>query len=331
MGKTLVTGATGFVGAALVRQLIRQGDDVRITVRKTSNTVNIEGIAVEMVEADICRPDSIREAMKGCTHLYHVAGLYRTWMRDYGMLTRVNIEGTENVMNAALQSGIQKVVHTSSIGALGVRADGKPSDEHTAFNLYHLKLPYEQSKYESENVALSYADRGLPVVVVRPALVMGEGDIYPTPSGKLVLDILKKRIPSYFDGGIDVVDVDDVAAGHRLAMEKGTAGESYNIGCIGNFTSLKDLFSAIAEAGNVSPPRFRVPKAGARVWAGALTMISDYITHIEPVASPANIRALALKRKVDFRKAVTGLGIPQTPLSEVVRKTVSWYHRMGYV
>ncbi len=331
MGTVLVTGATGFVGSAVVKKLLKTGAPVRITVRQSSSRKNIENLNVEEVEADIRDRQSVKKALQGVTHLYHVAGLYRTWMRDYDMLHSVNVEGTRSVLDAAQEAGVRKVVHTSSIAALGIRDDGEKSDEHTAFNLHHARLPYEQSKYESEQVAFEYGRRGLPVVVVRPALVMGENDIYPTPSGKLVLDVLRRRIPSYFEGGIDVVDVDDVAEGHIHAMQHGTPGESYNLGCRDNFTTMKDLIDRIAVAGRVRPPGLKVPVAMALLWAGLLTLVADCITHREPVATPSNIRALSLKKRVDFSKAVRELSLPQTPLDEVIEKTVKFYQQEGYV
>ncbi len=329
--KVLVTGATGFVGSALVRKLLQQGETVRIIVRDDSNTSNIDGLHIERVKGDILDKGSIKRALVGCSSLYHVAGLYRSWMHDYGMLYRVNVVGTRNVLEAALQAGLQKVVHTGSIAALGIRDDGRPSDENTPFNLSHLKLPYEVSKYESEQAAFELFRKGLPVVVVRPALVMGEGDVYPTPSGKLVLDILRGTVPSYFDGGIDVVDVADVAAGHIRAMQMGQEGESYNLGCQGNFTTMKELFVLIAQCGGVRPPGIRVPVFMALAWAYMLTAVADHITHREPVATPANIRALALKKQVDFSRARTELNIPQTPLQTIVEKTIAWYRSKKYV
>ena len=330
MDKVLVTGATGFVGAALVRELLHDGYDVRITVRKTSRTENINGLPVERVQADVENLDEMRRACRGCKQVYHVAGVYRTWMRDYGMLHRVNVEGTRNVLAAACDEGVEKVVYTSSIAALGIRSDGLPSDEQTPFNLHHLKLPYEESKFYAEQVAWEFFRQGLPLVVVRPALVMGEGDIYPTPSGRLVLDVLRGKVPCYFDGGIDVVDVRDVARGHILAMEHGIPGESYNLGNNGNFATLHELTHIIAFAGRVRPPLLRVPKWCALLWAHSLTFISDYVTRREPIATPASIRILALKRRVDFSKAQRELHVPQTPLNDVIYRTVRWYQNAGY-
>jgi dihydroflavonol-4-reductase len=330
MEKILVTGATGFVGAALVKQLLRQGRQIRITVRADSDRKNIQGLPLEMVQADIRNCNELTRAMDGCEQVYHVAGLYRSWMRDYDLLRQINVEGTRNVLAAALSAGVRKVVHTSSIAALGMPSDGSPADESAAFNLHHLKLPYEQSKYEAELVVREFIQKGLAVVTVRPAMVMGPGDLYPTPSGKMVLDVLHRRVPSYFEGGIDIVDVDDVAAGHILAMEKAQSGDSFNLGCQGNFALMGDLFRLIARIGGVSAPFIKMSVPITMAYAYAVTFVADYMTHREPMATPANIRILALKRKVDFSKAVRVLGIPQTPLHEVVTRTIDWYKKESY-
>ncbi len=330
MEKILITGATGFVGAALVRKLLLQGRNIRITVRSESVHKNISGLPLEHVQADIRSRDDLDRAMDGCSQVYHVAGLYRSWMRDYAMLRQINVEGTRNVLEAARAAGVKKIVHTSSIAALGMTADGSPADENTAFNLQHLMLPYEQSKYEAELVVREYLNKGLPVVIVRPALVMGPGDFYPTPSGKIVLDMLHGRVPCYFDGGIDIVDVDDVAEGHILAMELAEPGETFNLGCQGNFTAMGDLFRLIARIGGVSAPFLRMPVSLTLGYARTLTFIADYITHREPLATPANIRILALKRRVDFSKALRVLGIPQTRIQDVVARTIDWYKKEGY-
>lgn len=330
MEKILVTGAPGFVGAALVRQLLRQGCDIRITVRSESDLKNVSGLPLEHVQADIRSRDDLKHAMDSCSQVYHVAGLYRSWMRDYDMLRQINVQGTRNVLEAALAAGVKKVVHTSSIAALGMPADGSPADENIAFNLQHLMLPYEQSKYEAELVVREYLNKGLPVVIVRPAMVMGPGDLYPTPSGKIVLDMLNNRVPCYFDGGIDIVDVDDVAAGHMLAMEHAEPGETFNLGCQGNFTDMGDLFQLIARLGGVHAPFLKMPVTCTLIYARMLTCIADYITHREPLATPANIRILALKRRVDFSKAVRVLGVPQTRLYDIVKRTINWYKKEGY-
>jgi dihydroflavonol-4-reductase len=328
--KTLVTGGNGFVGSAIVRKLTQRGEEVRVTVRQGSNTKNIDGLKVERVYADVREGAAIKNALRGCQRLYHTAALYKTWLRDESELSKVNVEGTRNVLGEALKAGVKKVVLTSSIAALGVTPDGKPSDEKVAFNLWHTKLPYELSKYEGEKVAWDFFKRGLPLVVVRPSLVLGERDIYPTPSGKMVLDILNKKYLTYLDGGINVVDVHDVATGHLLAMEKGRVGESYNLGNNDNNVSLKELFSLIAESGGISPPRFKAPYPVVMALSYANLFISNHLTHRPPFLNPGSLQVLHLFKKMDSAKAINELGLPQTPLRETIGKTVAWYKENGY-
>ena len=228
--KTLITGGNGFVGSALAGKLVERGEEVRVTVRQGSNTRNIDGLPVEKVHADVRDERAVHEALKGCQRLYHTAGLYKVWLRDEKELHEVNVAGTRIVMREALRQGVEKIVLTSSVAALGIRENGLPSDESVRFNLWGTMLPYEVSKYESEETARALIEQGLPLVVVRPSLVLGERDFYPTPSGKLVLDVLHGRYHFYLEGGINLVDINDVVAGHLLAMEKGRVGESYNLG-----------------------------------------------------------------------------------------------------
>ena len=328
--KTLITGGNGFVGSSLTRELIARGEEVWVTVRQGSNTRNIDDLKVEKVSADIRDSVAIRKALDGCQRLYHTAGLYKTWLKDERELYQVNVEGTRTVLSEAQRAGIEKVVFTSSIAALGITEDGKPSDEKVAFNLWDTKLPYEFSKYEGEKVAWEFSKRGLPLVVVRPSLVLGERDIYPTPSGGMVLDILNKRHLAYLNGGTNVVDVHDVAIGHILAMGKGKVGKSYNLGNNHNNISLKDLFALIAEIGGVSPPRFKIPYTAALPLSYACLFIANRITHKPPLLTPGGIQVLHLFKKMDSTKAIKELGLPQTPLRETIRRTVDWYRENGY-
>ena len=329
--KTLVTGGNGFIGSAIVRKLTARGEEVRVTVRQESNTKNIDDLKVERVYTDIRDGAAIQNALKGCQRLYHTAALYKTWLRDESELHQVNVEGTRTVLGEALKAGVEKVVLTSSIAALGVTPDGKPADEKVAFNLWHAKLPYEISKYEGEKIAWDFLKRGLPLVVVRPSVVLGERDLYPTPSGKMVLDILNKKYLAYLDGGTNVVDVQDVATGHILAMEKGRIGESYNLGNNGNNLSLKELFSLIAEIGGVSPPRLKIAYPVVMAFSYASLFTAHYITHRPPLFTPSFIYILHLFKKIDSSKALKELGLPQTPLRETIRRTVTWYKENGYL
>jgi dihydroflavonol-4-reductase len=327
---TLITGGNGFVGSALAKKLVEQGEDVRLTIRQQSNTSTIEELPVEKVYADVRDEQAIANALKGCRKLYHTAALYKVWLPDEQELHDVNVEGTRIVMKEALKQGVEKVVLTSSIAALGITANGEPSDEQVRFNLWDTRLPYEISKYESEEVAGEFVKQGLPLVIVRPSLVLGEKDFYPTPSGQLVLDVLHGRYLFYLDGGINLADINDVIAGHCAAMDKGKIGESYNLGNNQNNISLKELFSMIGEVSGVSAPRIKIPYSVALAYANLSLLMANYITHKPPLFAPGALQVLHLFKKMDSTKAIGELGLPQTPLRETIRRTVDWYRENGY-
>lgn len=328
--KTLITGGNGFIGSALAGRLVERGEEVRVTVRQGSNTRNIDGLPIEKVYADVRDRHAMHKALLGCRNLYHTAALYKVWLRDEKELYEVNVEGTALVMSEALRQGVEKVVFTSSIAALGIPPHGEPADEKVTFNLWNTRLPYEISKYESEKAAWKFVKQGLPLVVVRPSLVLGERDIYPTPSGKLVLDVLQGRYLFYLEGGINLVDINDVTEGHILAMEKGKIGESYNLGNNHNNIRLKELFSLIAEIGGISAPRFRIPYPAGLAYANLSLWMADHLTHKPPLLAPGALEVLHLFKKMDSTKAITELGLPQTPLRETIRRTVEWFRENGY-
>ena len=328
--KTLITGGNGFVGSALAQKLIETGEEVRVTIRQGSTTRNIDGLEVEKVYADVRDEHAIQRALKGCQRLYHTAALYKVWLPDEKELHAVNVNGTEIVMREALRQGVEKVVLTSSIAALGITENGEPSHEDVPFNLWDTKLPYEVSKYKSEEAARQLVLQGLPLVIVRPSLVLGERDFYPTPSGQLVLDVLHRRYLFYLEGGINLVDINDVTAGHRAAMERGKIGESYNLGNNHNNISLQELFSAIAEVGRVTAPRFKIPYAAAQAYANFSLLVANHVTHKPPLLAPGALQVLHLFKKMDSTKAIKELGLPQTPLRETIRRTVDWYRENGY-
>ena len=283
---TLITGGNGFVGSALAKKLLEQGEDVRVTIRQQSNTSAIDGLPIEKVYADVRDQGAIAKALKGCRKLYHTAALYKVWLPDDQALHDVNVEGTRIVMQEALRRGVEKVVLTSSIAALGITADGEPSDEQVRFNLWDTRLPYEISKYESEEVAGEFVKQGLPLVIVRPSLVLGEKDFYPTPSGQLVLDVLHGRYLFFLDGGINLVDINDVVAGHCAAMDQGRIGESYNLGNNHNNISLKELFSLIGEVSGVTAPRVKIPYSVALAYANLSLLMANYINHKPHLFAP---------------------------------------------
>lgn len=328
--KTLITGGNGFVGSSLARKLVEAGEEVRVTIRRGSNTRNLDNLGVEKVYADIRDEAAIGSALKDCRRLYHTAALYKVWLPDEKELHQVNIEGTRTVLGAALRQGVEKVVFTSSIAALGITDNGEPSDEEVTFNLWDTKLPYEISKYESEKVAWDFFNQGLPLVVVRPALVLGDRDIYPTPSGQLVLDVLHGRYLFYLGGGINIVDINDVTAGHIAAMERGKSGESYNLGNNDNNISLRELFGHIGEVSGVTPPRFKIAYPAALAYAYSCLLAANYITHRPPLLTPGVLQILRIFKKMNSTKAIRELGLPQTPLRETIGRTIAWYSKNGY-
>lgn len=227
--KTLVTGGSGFIGSAVVLELLQRGKDVRALVRSREHPGNLAGIDVEQVEGDLSDGELLRRAMKGCDAVYHLAALYANWLPERSLFHRVNVEGSHNLFQAALDCGVSRVVYTSSVAAIG--AHGKtPADESATFNLADTGDQYHISKNRAEQVALEFAAKGLPVVIVQPTNPVGPRDIKPTPTGALILSVLKGQLPGYVDGGINIVDVGDVAVGHVLAMEKGKPGEKVHPG-----------------------------------------------------------------------------------------------------
>jgi len=242
---TLITGATGYIGSAVVRELLSKGQDIRCLVRETSSVKNLDGLRLELSCGDITDIGSVRRAVNGCDAVYHLAALYANWLPDSGLMYRVNEEGTRNVMQACLDAGIRKVVYCSSVAALG--AHGRtPADEGASFNLNSTKDHYYISKHRAEQVTLQFIRRGLPAVIVNPSNPIGPRDISPTPTGALIISIIKKRIPAYVDGGLNLIDVTDCARGIVAAMEKGRIGEKYILG--NTNVGIKEYFDLIVKA-----------------------------------------------------------------------------------
>jgi dihydroflavonol-4-reductase len=256
----LVTGGTGFVGSAVVRALLAQGEEVRVLVRPTSDTRNVEGLAVERAMGDLRDHGSLARALTGCAALYHVAADYRLWVPDPQALYASNVEGTRALMQAALAAGVRRVVYTSSVATLGLNADRSPADEDTPVGLADMIGHYKRSKFLAEQVVREMAHtQGLPAVIVNPSAPVGPRDLKPTPTGRTVLDAAAGRMPAYVDTGLNIVHVDDVAAGHLLAGRHGRVGERYILG--GTNMSLREILGVIAELTGRGPPRWRLPHA----------------------------------------------------------------------
>ncbi len=328
--KTLVTGASGLVGSSVIRELLSQGRDVRAFTLKGCDMSNIEALKdrIEIVEGDLLDMDSIRSAMKGCDIVYQIAARYTLWAKNPQIFYDINVQGSANVMETALEQGVKKVVYTSSIASVGAYGPENPADENAVYNLWDTGNHYIRSKYLGEQEAVKYYKKGLPVVIVNPTVVTGVRDQVPTPSGKTIVDMLNNNMPAYIDGGINIVDVEDVAKGHVLAELKGRVGERYILGNT-NLT-LKEYTHMIARLANVDPPKFKMPYNLLLYISYVVELISK-ITRKEPLVTVSTVKLAKKYMYYDCSKAVNELGLPRTPVEETVTKAIDWFRENGYV
>ena len=327
--RALVTGATGFVGGMVARELVRAGHEVRLLVRPSADRRNVHDLPVEIYHGDVRDLDSLRGATSGCAQVYHVAAVYKLWVRRKQEIYESNVAGTENVLKIARESGVEKVVYTSSVATLGLPDDGTPGNEETPVALNDMIGHYKRSKFMAEQIALRYAAEGLPLVIVNPSTPVGVGDLKPTPTGKLIVDFLNGRMPGYVDTGLNLVDVADVARGHLLAAEKGREGEKYILGRE-NLT-LRQILLLLAELTGRPAPRFKVPYVLALGVAYLDAALARIIPGREPFAPPVGVKLSKKKMFFDSNKAVRELGWTQTPVHEALRKAVRWFMDNGYV
>ncbi len=326
--KTLVTGSTGFIGSAVVRELLKAGADVRVTVREDSDTRNIDGLDVERVYGDTRDRESMRAALKGCDTLYHVAAYFAHWSRNKDIFYEVNVEGTRNVLEEALALGLQKVVYTSTSNTIGSHGAGNYVDEEAEFNGWEAGDHYVISKYLAEVEAKKICERGLPLVIVNPTLVIGVRDIKPTPSGALIVDIANGEMPGYIDGAINVIDVEDVARGHLLADERGRIGERYILG--NENLMVRDFFWMVADVAGVKPPRLKLPY-GIALLLGHVFEAHARVSGKPPVVSVSQVRLGKMGEHFDNSKAVSELGLPLTPIRTTLENTIGWFRENGYI
>jgi dihydroflavonol-4-reductase len=326
--KTLVTGATGFIGSMVVRELLKDDVDVRVTVRKDSNTRNIDGLDVEKVYGDTRDGASMRAALKGCDTLYHVAAYFAHWSLNKNLFYEVNVEGTKTVLREALAQGLAKVVYTSTSNTIGSHGAGNFVNEEAQFNAWKTGDHYAISKYLAEIEAKKICEQGLPMVIVNPTLVIGVRDSKPTPSGKLILDIVNREMPGYIDGAINIIDVQDVARGHLLAARKGRIGERYILG--NENVTVGDFFRLVAETACVKPPKLKLPYRVALL-LGYVFDIQARITKQTPVVSLSQVRIGNMGEHFDNSKAVNELGLTLTPIGITVKNTIDWFIEQGYV
>lgn len=324
----LVTGGTGFVGAHVVRALLARGGAVRCLVRRESRRDNLEGLDVEIAVGDVRDRVSLARALGGVATLYHCAADYRLWVEDPGELSSVNVAGTQNVLAAAAEAGVAKVVYTSSVGALGLNADGSPANETTPVARKEVVGRYKKSKYDAERAAEAWAGRGLPLVIVNPSTPVGELDVKPTPTGQMIVDFVNGRLPAYVDTGLNVVDVRDVAQGHLLAAERGRIGEKYILG--NRNMTLKEILDTLSRLTGLPAPTVRLPHAVPLAVAAASTLLAN-LTGRPPRVSLESVRMSMHRMFFDAGKAVSQLGLPQSPVEEALLRAVNWFREKGYV
>jgi dihydroflavonol-4-reductase len=323
--KALVTGATGFVGAAVARALLRDGWAVSALVRAGADHSNLNGLAVQCLTGDLADVASLERAVAGCQALFHVAAEYRLWTSEPQRLYRSNVDGTRNLLQAAARAGVERIVYTSSVATLALRADGTPSDEDDAAQLADMIGHYKRSKFLAEQWVLQAARAGLPVVIVNPSTPVGPGDIKPTPTGRMVLDAARGRMPAYVDTGLNIVHVDDVAQGHLQALHHGRSGERYILG--GTDQTLKQILETIAALVGRRPPRVRLPHALALPLAYAAEACAR-VGRFETRITVDGVRMSRHHMYFSSAKAARELGYRWRPPGEALADAVRWFRQL---
>ena len=326
--KTFITGATGFIGASIVRELLKDGREVRALVRGGSDTSNLAGLDLEFWRGDLRDNDSLLQGLKGCDVLYHAAADYRLWTLDPSDMYRTNVDGTVAILGAALKNDLSRVVYTSSVGTLGNPGDGTPGTEMTPVTLADMVGHYKKSKFLAEKEAEKFVSRGLPLVIVNPSTPVGPLDIKPTPTGRIIVDFLNRKMPAYLDTGLNIIAVEDCARGHVMAEQKGQIGEKYILGNA-NLT-LRDIFGLLEEITGLSAPKIRLPYMPVLLAAYVNEGIAR-ITGKEPLIPLAGVQMAAKFMYFDPSRAVRELGLPQSALKDALKRAVDWFRTNNYV
>ncbi len=332
MKKALVTGGTGFVGSHVARLLVERGVAIRALARPNSRKDNLQNLdprLCEIVAGDLNDPASLQQAIQGCDALYHVAADYRLWSPDPQELYKTNIEGTRALLQAALSAGVQTVVYTSTVGALGIPSDGTAGTEETPVSEAKMIGHYKRSKFLAEQEALSFVAKGLPVVVTNPSTPVGEQDIKPTPTGQIIVDFLNRKMPAYLDTGLNLVDVRDVAEGTLLAGERGKPGEKYILG--NRNMTLKEILDTLAQITGIPAPKVQIPYPVAYLAVGAESLFVTKVLRRTPAHPFEGVKMAKYRMFFDASKAVRELGLPQSPIEEALQRAVAWYQANGYV
>jgi dihydroflavonol-4-reductase len=323
-----VTGATGFVGSHVARVLAEHGADLRLLVRPSSDLRNIQDLNAERVTGDLRDAASLKKGITGCDVVFHVAADYRLWVRDPDEMYRSNVEGTRAILQAARQSGVRRVVYTSSVATMGFTSNGHMADENSPVSLDSMIGPYKRSKFMAEEIAIEAGRSGMDVVVVNPTTPVGERDIKPTPTGRIVVDFLKKKFPAYVDTGLNLVDVAECARGHVMALERGKSGERYILG--GENLTLKQILDKLAAITGLPSPRVRVPYVVALATGVVDQVVTGYLRGREPRATIDAVRMGRKKMFVSSSKAERDLGWKSVPVDAALRRAVEWFQANGY-
>jgi dihydroflavonol-4-reductase len=324
-----VTGATGFLGSHVARVLAEQGADLRLLVRPTSNLKNLEGLKAETATGDLRDAASLQKAMAGCDTVFHVAADYRLWVRDPGEMYRSNVDGTRAILEAARKNSVRRIVYTSSVATMGFTSNGHPADEDSPVSLADMIGHYKRSKFMAEQVALEAGRGGMHVVTVNPTTPIGEQDVKPTPTGRIVVDFLKRKFPAYVETGLNLVDVRECARGHVAALEKGKSGERYILG--GENLTLKQILDKLGKITGLPSPSVKLPYFFAFATGVVDEMITGRLMKGEPRATIDTVRMGKKKMFASSDKAERELGWKIVPAEDALRRAVAWFQGNGYV
>jgi len=325
---TFLTGATGFLGSHVARALADQGAGLRLLVRPTSNLKNLEGLKAETAIGDLRDSASLEKAMSGCNTVFHVAADYRLWVRDPNEMYRSNVEGTRAILEAARKNGVRCVVYTSSVATIGFTGNGHPADEDSPVALTDMIGHYKRSKFMAEQIAMEAGHSGMRVVTVNPTTPIGEQDVKPTPTGRIVVDFLKRKFPAYVETGLNLVDVRECAGGHVTAMEKGKSGERYILG--GENLTLKQILDKLGAISGLPSPTVKLPYVVAYVAGAVDEMFSGRLLGREPRATIETVRMGKKKMWASSGKAERELGWKNIPVDDALRRAVQWFRANGY-
>jgi dihydroflavonol-4-reductase len=323
-----VTGATGFLGSHVARVLADNGADMRLLVRSSSNLRNIEGLRADRALGDLRDPASLEKAMAGCDVVFHVAADYRLWARDPNEMYRSNVEGTRAILEAARKNGVRRVVYTSSVATIGFTRNGYLANEDSPVSLADMIGHYKRSKFMAEQLALEAGRSGLEVVVVNPTTPVGDQDVKPTPTGRIVVDFLKRKFPAYVETGLNLVDVRECARGHVTALEKGKSGERYILG--GENMTLKQILDKLAKITGLPSPILKLPYIFAYAAGIADEIVTGRLRGREPRATIDTVRMGAKKMFASSDKAQRDLGWKIVPVESALRRAAEWFRVNGY-